>query len=304
MKSSNKPIVVFGGTGHYGQKVVKKLLDKGQPVRVLSRNARKAKALLGQEVECIEGDVCDPGSVQNILQGAGGIVVSLSAMSPKRLRRERAIEYDAVLHIMEEAKRQQVDRLVYLSVYDIRPELLKKLKMEAFAATKLEVEQKITASQLNWTILGCAPSFDLFFTFLRGKRMMVPGGGYRRLPSIYPEDVGEIAARAVLRDDLSGRRFHMTGPEAFSFPEFAERVTKITGKPVKHGAIPLGIINGVSRLVQPFNPFLRFIYYGVKLFNNFPEDLAEAVPEDHQLLKETFGYAPVSIEEVIRMKLI
>ncbi len=35
--------------------------------------------------------------------------------------------------------------------------------------------------------------------------MMVPGGGPEGLPTVSAVDVGEIAAQALLRDDLSGR---------------------------------------------------------------------------------------------------
>ena len=302
MQIPDKPFVVFGGTGHLGRKVVEKLLAKGQHVRVLTRDTAAATQLLGEQVALLEGDVCDPPTIERAVKGTSGIVLSLSAMSPKLIRREREIEHDAVLNILAEARKQGIERVVYLSVYDIRPELLKKLHMEAFAATKFDVEQQIRQSSLNWTILGNAPSYDLFFTFLRGNRMLVPGGGYRPIPSIFSDDVGEIAARAVLRSDLSGRRFHMTGPRALSFPEFAALMTQITGKPIRHGAIPLGVLNMVSKLVAPFNPFLRQIYYAVKLFNNFPADLAADVPEAHKLLEQTFGYAPVSMEEVIRAR--
>jgi len=30
MKKGNKQILIYGGTGYYGQKVVEKLIDKGQ----------------------------------------------------------------------------------------------------------------------------------------------------------------------------------------------------------------------------------------------------------------------------------
>ncbi|MBK8492666.1 MAG: NAD(P)H-binding protein [Saprospirales bacterium] len=302
MQIPAKPFVVFGGTGHLGRKVVEKLLAKGQHVRVLTRNVDAASNLLGNQVTLQKGDVCDPQTIERAINGTAGIVICLSAMSPKLIRREREIEYDAVLNILKEAKRQGVERLVYLSVYGNRPDVLKKLGIQSFSVLKPEVEQHIAQSGLNWTILGNAPSYDLFFSFLRGNRLLVPGGGYRPIPSIFSDDVGEIAARAVLRSDLSGRRFHMTGPKALSFPEFAELVTQVTGNPIRHGAIPLTMLNIVSTLAAPFNPFLRQIYYAVKLFNNFPADLAEAVPAAHKLLEQTFGYAPVSMEEVIRKR--
>lgn len=88
----------------------------------------------------------------------------------------------------------------------------------------------IRESRFNWTILGGAASFELFFAFLKNNKMVVPGGGMNPVPIISPEDVGEITAQTVLRNDLSGRRFRLTGPEAISFPEAAKRISVITKK--------------------------------------------------------------------------
>lgn len=38
MKNDNKQIIVYGGTGYYGRKVVEKLIQKGQSVKVVSRD--------------------------------------------------------------------------------------------------------------------------------------------------------------------------------------------------------------------------------------------------------------------------
>jgi uncharacterized protein YbjT (DUF2867 family) len=49
-----KPILVLGGTGHYGRHVVQSLLERGAPVRVLSRNAGNARKILGEAPEVTE----------------------------------------------------------------------------------------------------------------------------------------------------------------------------------------------------------------------------------------------------------
>ena len=54
MRNEEQPIVVFGGTGFLGRKIVNKLLDKNETVRVLSRNSQKAKLILNENVEIIE----------------------------------------------------------------------------------------------------------------------------------------------------------------------------------------------------------------------------------------------------------
>ncbi|MCK5703692.1 MAG: hypothetical protein KAI29_21190, partial [Cyclobacteriaceae bacterium] len=213
---------------------------------------------------------------------------------------------DAVLMIMEEARKADISRLVYMSGYEIREQLLHELKIPEFGEIKIEIESRISQSNFNWTILGDAPSFELFFAFIRNGKMTVPGGGKNAIPSISAEDVGEITAQTVLRYDLNKRRIKLTSPEAYSFPEVAMKISEISGKRVKHMTIPLGIINIVSFLLLPTNPFVRFLYKSLKLLNNFPVDLAENVPNDHKLLRELFDYEPVTfnveIERRVREK--
>jgi uncharacterized protein YbjT (DUF2867 family) len=304
LSNREKPIIVFGGTGYYGRHIVKKLLAKNEKARVLSRNSKNAKQILGEDVEIIEGDVTNRNTVVSSLHGVKAVLICLSAMNVKLIKKMRAIERDAVLMIMDEAGKENISRLVYVSGYEIRKDILEKLKIMRFGEIKLEIENTIKDSNFHWTILGCAPTHELFFAFLRGNKMVVPGGGVRPIPTISPDDVGEIVAQAVLRDDLKGRRFRLTGPEAISFPEAATRITNIAGKPVKFVKIPLIAIKIVSMLTLPFNPFIRFIYYSLKLLNNFPTDLSANVSKDHQILLETFSYTPVTFDRAIRKRFL
>jgi len=303
MTSSKNKITVFGGTGHYGRKIVEKLLQKGQAVKVVSRNGERARAILGEEVEIFQGDVCKRETITGSLKNSDAIVICLSAMSSKMFKRMKQIERDAVLTIIEEAEKQQISRLVYLSGYEMREQVLHDLGIPEFGEIKIEIEAKISSTNLNWTILGCAPSSEIFFAFIRNGKMTVPGGGLNAIPTVAAENVGEITAQAVLRDDLKGKRIRLTGPEAYSFPEAARQISILSGKRIKHLAIPLTMIHVVSFLLLPFFPFVRFIYQSLKLLNHFPRDLAEHVPKDHQTLMELFDYKPVSLEMDIRKRL-
>jgi uncharacterized protein YbjT (DUF2867 family) len=232
-----------------------------------------------------------------VLEGAQAVMICVSALSWKTANRLREIERDGVLQVVEEAQRAGIERVVYTSGYEIRAELLKQHRMEAFGAIKLEVEAVLAGSNLNWTILGCAPSMDLFFTFARKGRMIVPGGGPPTgLPTIARQDVGEIAAQALLRDDLGNRRFRLTGPESLTFPEAARRIGELTGQPLKVTRIPLLPFKVGALVTRPFNPFVKQLYWSIKLMNHFPPDLAARVPADHARLRETFDYEPVTFD--------
>lgn len=299
MENVKDKIIVYGGTGYYGREVVRSLVRHGASVKVVSRNRTKAQELLGEDVEILQGDVTNRQTIVDSLQNVTAIIICLSAMSNKLIHQMKEIERDAVLAIMEEAKKQNIRRLIYMSGYEMRSQLLTDLNIPEFGEIKIEIESTIAASDFNWTILGDAPAYEIFFAFIRNGKMAVPGGGLNAIPSISAKDVGEITAQAALRNDLNGQRLKLTGPEAFTFPEAAIRISSVSGKKIKHLSIPLIIINFISLLLFPFTPFLRFLYKSLKMLNNFPSDLARGVPEEHKKLRELFDYEPVSLDQEI-----
>jgi uncharacterized protein YbjT (DUF2867 family) len=291
-----QPILVLGGTGHYGHAIVRYLLDAGQLVRVLSRDTAAARALLDERVEVLEGDITAAASREQALAGARAAVIAVSAFSRAAIRRRMAIERDGVLAVLEAAARVGVRRVVALSGYEMRRDLIERHGFQEFARPMLDVQRALEASQLDWTILGCGVSMEIFFATLRGDRMMVPGGGPPGLPVVSQQDVGAITAQAVLRDDLGGLRFRVPGPEAISFPEAAARISKVWGRPLRVVSVPLTLLKIAAALSRPFTPFVGQLVLAATLMNNFPQDLVAEVPADHQRLRDTFDYAPTTLE--------
>lgn len=295
-----QPVLVLGGTGHYGRRIVAALKQAGARVRSVSRNARAARALLGDDVEIVAGDVTVPGTSRAALEGARAVVIALAAMSRGLARQLRAIERDAVLRVLDEAGAVGVRRVVYLSGYEIREELLERLRLVGPFGLKAEVERVIRQSSLDWTILGEGFSYEVFFAFLRGDTISVPGGGPPALPAVAPADAGTIAAQAALRGDLGGQRFHVTGPEAISFPEAARRIGAVLGRPIRYRAVPLAPVRAAMRVAGLFNPYFEYLRASLVLLNQFPQDLAAGVPAAHQRLMKTFDYTPVTLEQETR----
>ena len=302
MNSRNSPILVLGGTGHYGTYIVKNLLSKGQTVRVFTRNAEKARNIVGNEVEFVEGDITSESSLRKTVEGTKAIIITLSAFTSKLIRKLYLIEHDCILNVFEIAKEQGVSRIVYISSYETREEIITKYNLE-IGRIKQNIETALAKSNFNWTVLGSPPSMKIFFVMLRGNTMMVPGGGPPALPTVSPVDVGEIVSQTVMRENLSNKRFRMTSPDALSFQEAAKRISVITGKEIKIRKIPLLPFKIASIITRPFNPFPRYLLQSVKLLNNFPQDIVNQVSEDHNLLIDTFQYAPTTLEMEIRRRM-
>lgn len=65
--SMSNAILVIGGTRGTGKAVVKQLIKQGRSCTVLARDIAKAKALFGDAVEIVYGDVTRPESLQTLL---------------------------------------------------------------------------------------------------------------------------------------------------------------------------------------------------------------------------------------------
>ncbi|MFC1983170.1 SDR family oxidoreductase [Chloroflexota bacterium] len=297
MDRNPKPILILGGTGHYGRNIVRNLLDKGETVKVLSRNAATAQKILGDKAKIIEGDITSRRSVVEAIQGVRAIVISISAFSLKTIRQLKHIERDSVLMVLEEAEKAGINRIVYISVYDIREDFLKEMKITwEIPEIKKEVEDILAKSSFNWTILVVAPSMQIFFSMIKGNTMMIPGGGHPSLPNVSSQDVGEITAQTVLRDDLNCKRIRITGPKALSFSEAAGKIGLMKGKIIGVRKIPLLSLKIAATLTYPFNPYLSHLVKAVKLMNNYPQYVVDIASKDHQWLVDNFDYIPTTLE--------
>jgi uncharacterized protein YbjT (DUF2867 family) len=62
-------VLVTGATGGVGQLTVAKLLEKGIPVRVLTRSAEKVQQMFNHQVEVAIADLREPASLPDAMQG-------------------------------------------------------------------------------------------------------------------------------------------------------------------------------------------------------------------------------------------
>ncbi len=88
-------LFIAGGTGGVGQHVVRKARERGWPVRLLVRDAARARELLGEELDLVVGDVRQPEIFRDALAGVDAVICTIGQ------RREegatpKEIDYQAV----------------------------------------------------------------------------------------------------------------------------------------------------------------------------------------------------------------
>lgn len=71
---ANERVLVAGATGGVGQLTTAKLLEKGFPVRVLTRSAEKAQKMFDNQVEIAIGDIRQPTTLPSAIQNITYII--------------------------------------------------------------------------------------------------------------------------------------------------------------------------------------------------------------------------------------
>jgi dihydroflavonol-4-reductase len=245
--------LVTGGTGFLGSHLVRALAARGDHVRVLARPTSRVEILSGVEFERASGDVLDPASVRVAMDGVDRVfhVAGVTSMRPRDRERVFEINVTGTRHVLEEAKRAGVQRVVHTSsVGGIGPAKRGEVADESqtFTGGRLGntyVNSKHEAEQEAFRHAGKGLSVVVVNpTFVLGPDD--PGGGgtsnalvrrflLRRIPA-YVEgalnivDVRDVAAGHLLADEKgkSGQRY-ILGARNFTLDRLFADLSRISG---------------------------------------------------------------------------
>jgi uncharacterized protein YbjT (DUF2867 family) len=217
-------ILITGATGLNGSEVVRRLSAKGVPVRALVRNTEKARTLsLLPHVEIVEGDMARPETLGAVLHGVERAML-ISSSEPTMLEVQSSF--------IDAAEQAGVRHVVKLS--GIFADLDSSFR---FARMHAQVEKKLEASGMAFTHLRPG---EFMTSYFRQVPSIVARGTLAlpmedaRLASIDIGDIAEVAATVLTSDGHEGKTYPLTGPEALTMPEVAERLSEATGKTIRY----------------------------------------------------------------------
>jgi len=215
-------ILVTGGTGNVGGVVVKELLKRGAKVQVLARK-RPEQGKLPAGVEVAIGDMLDPGSVEQALQGVDKLFL-LNAVVADELT-QALIAYGI-------ARRVGVKYVTYLSVFKVE-----QFRDVPHFASKLAVESALREFGVPYTILR--PGYYLQNDALLKGALTGPGIypmpiGTAGICAVDIRDVAEAAAISLTADGHDGQTYDLAGPTLISGPGNAATWSKLLGKEIKY----------------------------------------------------------------------
>jgi uncharacterized protein YbjT (DUF2867 family) len=256
-------ILVTGGTGFVGPKVVHALRAEGRDVRCLVRRPAAAGTLKAWGCELPQGDVTDPASLRKAVDGCETVVHLVSIIVGRRSDFERVM-VDGTRNVLAAARDARVRRVVLMSALGVDA---RSRHLVPYYGAKWEMEQAVKTSGLEHVIFR--PSFvfgrdggvlPLFVRQVRWSPVTpVVGDGSRRLQPVWVEDVAAHFAKAVDLPDAAGRTFELGGPEQVTWNELYERIARVLGKRRRRVHLPVPLVRAGATAAEllPRPPITR-----------------------------------------------
>ena len=239
MTNTNGPVLVTGATGRQGGAVIRHLLPKGWKVRALTRNPKSyaATQLAARDVELVQGDLDDPGSLERAARGVYGIY-SVQDFWTVGARRE----VQQGKNLADAAKNAGVKHFVYSSVGGAE-----RNTGITHWETKWEIERYIRNLKLPVTVLRPVSFMETYHILevevglLKGK-LADPIRADKLYQTIATDDIGAFAALAFERPrEFIGLELEIAGSELTNI-QAAAVFSRLLNRPVKFQKLPMPIV--------------------------------------------------------------
>lgn len=214
-------VAITGANGFVGRNLIALLLDDTPPgqIRAIVRDARTAaRELPAAGLDVRIGDVTRPESLRGLFDGCLAVVHTV-AIPTERRARFADVNVRGTEHVVAEAQRAGVGRLIHLSAIGADPE-----SPYPFLRSKGQSERAVTGSGIPAVALrpsilfGAGDDFfpKLGFT-LYFPIVPVPGDGGARFQPLHVQDLA-LVLRAALRGTPPGV-YEVAGPDEVTYDE-------------------------------------------------------------------------------------
>lgn len=244
-------ILVTGGTGYIGQRLVARLAEEGEKVRVLARGLRQAR--LPDNVEIATGNVVAGQGLAEAMQGVERVVHLVAIIREKGDQTFDGVIRQGTENTVAAAVAASVRKFVYQSAIGARDD-----PSYRYHKAKWDAEQAVSNSGLKHTIVRPSLVFgegDEFFTTLASLvrwNPVVPiaGDGKTRFQPIWVEDVVTCLVQCLKDSVHDNERVEIGGPEHLTYEEMVDLVKRVVGARRLKMHVPLFLMRRIASLME------------------------------------------------------
>ena len=250
-------VVVFGGAGFLGRRLVHRLTAEGMAVRVAVRHPDPARIELRaiglDRVAVVPADVRDQASVAATIAGADAVVDTVSAYVEKGGLTFEAVHVKGAETVAREAVAAGAARFVLVSGIGADPDSGSPY-IGARGRGELMVRQVFPEATIVRPAAMFGPGDALFGTLADLARWLpalpLIGGGATRLQPVFVEDVAEAVAKILTDPGTVGQTYELAGPEVYTLRELVSMMLRFMGKRRLLVSIPFAVAELQARLFE------------------------------------------------------
>jgi uncharacterized protein YbjT (DUF2867 family) len=250
-------VVVFGGAGFLGRRIVHRLTAEGMTVRVAVRHPDPARIELRaiglDRVAVVPADVRNQASVAATIAGADAVVDTVSAYVEKGGVTFEAVHVKGAETVAREAVAAGAARFVLVSGIGADPDSGSPY-IRARGRGELMVRQAFSEATIVRPGAMFGPGDALFGTLAELARWLpalpLIGGGATRLQPVFVEDVAEAIAKILTDPGTVGQTYELAGPEVYTLRELVSMTLRFMGKRRLLVSIPFAVAELQARLFE------------------------------------------------------
>ncbi|HET6987966.1 MAG TPA: NAD(P)H-binding protein [Kribbella sp.] len=289
-------LLVVGGTGDLGGRVVRRLREQGNDVRCLVRAGTDDAGLRELGVDVVRGDLIEPESLRAACTGVTTVVATATVIG-RRLAGARTpsiheVDEVGMASLVDAAETAGVERFVYVSYAGVEAAIDVPL-----ARAKLATEQRLRRSAMR-TVIVRPDAFQEIHLAPIGRfdmgagKVAVIGKGDSKQRWVGTDDVAALVAAVAVEPDPPAV-IVFGGPEAISRNEAIAIAEEATHRHMKVQRMPRSVARLAVRLLDKRNDALASLF-GAGLL----QDISDAQWDDEPLRQR--GIKPKSAGDYLR----
>jgi dihydroflavonol-4-reductase len=310
-------IAITGASGHVGNNLCRKLLEKGYSIRGLLYHDNKS--LEGLDIETVKGDILNPESLNGLFEGIDVAIHLAAIISIEKNESELfRVNVDGTRNVAEACKKAGVRKLIHFStihaiehlpldeVLDENRPLIKhsKIKYEQSKAEGDRMVQELCGNHTEYIIFNPTailgpndfkPSLmgQVLIKLARNQMPMLVPGGY---DWVDVRDISDAVAKAI-ELDISGERYLLSGGWK-SLKELSLAVGKVTGNKTPTMIAPMTI----AKIGLPFIQAWARMRKEHPLYTKDSLDVIQMSSKNvsHTKAERDLGFTARPLEETVR----
>ena len=230
--ATSKRILVLGACGFLGKFVLKRMVIEGFETRILTRGSDDWQSSLisqyrSQGIDVRIGDIFDDATLQEAMQGVGGIVNLVGTFNDSEDGSFEEVHVDLVKRLLEFGGSAGVQRFVHVSCLGATDN-----SDSRYFKTKKESEKLVENSSMYWTIFRPSYLFGETFPLLQllaplvKFKLFLPviGSGTNTIQPVYVGDVANCVSQCIFDQKTVRQSYELVGPEQYKMTELLENV--------------------------------------------------------------------------------